>query len=122
MFSWLPKRRRPSRDALLNEGLGLAMDWGDDWLAPINARMRERHAHLETAELDALNDECQGAMRLGHETVYAGLQGNGTAPTAEALAAIVLARYPWVNPENLARLLHQGVYYAAKTGRYARDP
>jgi hypothetical protein len=121
MFSWLKRRRRPSRAALLNEGLALAMDWGEDWLAPINARLRERHADLSSAELDELNATCQGAMRRGHEAVYARLQEEAEAPSVDALASVVRAEYPWVDQENLARLLHQSVYYAAKTGRYARE-
>lgn len=98
------------------------MDWGDDWLAPIHARLRERHADLNPAELDALNETCQSAMRLGHEIVYARLQSGAEPPSVETFAVIVRSDHPWVDRDNLARLLNQSVYYAAKTGAYARDP
>jgi hypothetical protein len=122
-MSWLQKlfRRRTEPDALLNEGLALAMDWGDNWLAPINARLHERHRYLTTEELAVLNATCQGAMRLGHETAYARLRGGAEPVSLESFSAAVREKYPWVSQENLSRLLNQSLYYAAKTGGHGRD-
>ena len=52
MASWLQRltRRRATPDALLNEGLGLAMDWGENWLSPINVRLRKLHPYLSFDE------------------------------------------------------------------------
>ncbi len=112
--------RRASREALLNEGLALAMDWGDDWLSPINARLHERHRYLGADELAALNSECQGAMRCGHEIAHARLQTDNRPVDIETFARLVRERHSWVSQENATRLLNQSVYYAAKTGRHAR--
>jgi hypothetical protein len=118
MVSWLRRlrSRRPSNDELLNEGLGLAMDWGESWLSPINARLHDLHPYLGAVELENCNTACQGAMRLAYETVHGLLRDGSMVPSLETLAPVVRARHPWVNEENLVRLLTQGVYYAAKVG------
>ena len=112
--------RRPSDDELLNEGLGLAMDWGDSWLSPINARLHKLHPYLGAAELEELNAACQGAMQLAYEAVHASVHGGAPGLSPESLAPIVRGRYPWVGDENVVRLLRQGVYYAAKMGSHGR--
>jgi hypothetical protein len=122
MLSWFRSllQRRPSESELLNEGLGLAMDWGESWLSPINARLQQLHPYLGAAELEESNAACQGAMRLAYEAVHA-LLHDGLNPTAQLLAPVVRAQYPWVNDENLSRLLRQGTYYAAKMGGHGRE-
>ncbi len=123
MVSWLRKliHRRPSDDELLNEGLGLAMNWGEAWLSPINARLHRLHPYLAAGELEELNVACQGAMRCAYEAVHVMLGDGSQALSVDKLAPIVRAGYPWMNDENLARLLSQGVYYAAKMGGHARE-
>ena len=122
MLSWIRGlgHRRPSSDALLNEGLALAMDWGDNWLSPIQARLHKLHPSLSAAELEECNATCQSAMHLAYEAVHASIRDGSSAVSLEALASIVRARHPWVDDENLARLLRQGIYYAAKVGGHAR--
>ena len=124
IVSWLERftRRRPSREELLNEGLALAMDWGESWLSPIQSRLRKLHPFLAGDELDAYNAACQGAMRLAHETVHSQLRTGTANPSLAALSSTVRAAYPWVSEENLERLLKQGLYYAAKVGGHGREP
>jgi hypothetical protein len=123
MLSWIRTlvRRRPSNDELLNEGLELAMDWGESWLAPINARLHKLHPFLGADRLEECNAACQGAMRLAYETVHVLLCEASAGPSMEALGEVMRVPYPWVNDHNLARLLRQGTYYAAKVGGHRRD-
>ena len=118
MFGWL--RRSTGRvsdpDALRNEGLALAMDWGEDWLAPIQPRLRERHPRLTAVELDALDATCRGAMKLGHETVHALVRTHGKSLALPVFAERFVAEVPWASAANVARLFDQGLYYAWKTG------
>ena len=121
VFAWLRRfgsasRRRAQPQVLLNEGLALAMDWGQDWLAPIQDRLRWRHPCLLAKELDELNATCQQVMQLGHESAYALVRSKGQDFQQDDFAAVVLAQYPWVNGENVARLFKQSIYYAWKTG------
>jgi hypothetical protein len=122
MFSWFRKfsRHRPSRDELLNEGLDLAMNWEEDWLAPINRRLGERHPQVSKGELEELNVTCRHALTFALETAHTMLHGGPERPIQEAFDLAIKARYPWVTQENLARMLNQGLYYAAKIGGHGR--
>jgi hypothetical protein len=108
--------RTLDRATVLNDGLALAMDWGEGWLAPIQDRLRERHPSLTKAELDGFDADCREAMRFGHETVHALVRQSGKNVDPEAFAASLGARYPWASAENTTRLFNQGLYYAWKTG------
>ncbi len=123
-MSWLSRLRSPrasSPDDLRNEGLGLAMDWGERWLSPIQDRLHALHPGLTRSELDRINDDCQAAMRLGHETVH-GFIRDGNAPLlADSLAPLIRAPYPWISEANVQRLFRQSLYYATKFGGPARD-
>ena len=121
MFGWLRRSsggaaRGDDPAALRNEGLGLAMDWGEDWLAPIQQRLRERHPGLSRTELDELDATCRAAMKLGHEMVHAGVRQQGKNLALPAFAERFVAEVPWASVENVERLFNQGLYYAWKTG------
>jgi hypothetical protein len=116
---WFAKRDLPP-DALRNEGLELAMDWGEQWLSPIQERLRQRHPAVAALELDAIDAECQAAMRLGHETVHAFVRDGVEALSAERLAPVLRASHSWISDENVERLFRQSLYYATKAGGPAR--
>ena len=121
MFAWLRTltgRTAPaaSPDAVLNDGLELAMDWGERWLAPIQDRLRERHPRLAPAELDRFDATCREAMRFGHETVHALVRRSGRNVDPAEFAGVFAARYPWATAANTTRLFNQGLYYVWKTG------
>ena len=97
------------------------MDWGESWLSPINARLHKLYPYLGVAELEESNAACQGALRVAYEAVHTMLLHGSKNPTAQALAPVVRAQYPWVSDENILRLLRQGTYYAAKTGGHERE-
>jgi hypothetical protein len=119
---WLARlRRRPRREALLNDGLALAMNWGDQWLAPIQERLQAQHPWLAAAELDDLDAACQAAMRLGHETAYRLAAENAQQVDPDAFIRSVRARFAWVDDANAERLLRQSVYYLWKAGGPPRD-
>jgi hypothetical protein len=101
----------PSQDTLLNEGLHLAMEWGEDWLKPIQERLTARHPALSNRELDEINAICQDAMRFGHGVVYDLTSKSGMKTKPEDFESEMIARYPWVNSKNLSRLFSQGMYY-----------
>jgi hypothetical protein len=121
MFAWvrrfgLGSPSKPGREALLNDGLALSMDWGESWLAPIQARLLEQHPRLQRTELDELDAACREAMRFGHEAVHDLVRRKGSEVTPADFSVVFLARNPWASPENVARLFNQGLYYAWKTG------
>ncbi len=105
-------------DDVLNEGLELAMAFGEHWLRPIQARLRERHPELSEAELDACNEFCQRVMREGNVAVPAFWhQAGGNERRAfERWSAELTRRYPWLSPTTAKHLFEQGRYYAWKDG------
>lgn len=100
--------------ALRNEGLSLAMEWGKDWLTPIQSRLAARHPELSAAELDELDAVCRATMRFGHQLVAEFVSAHGPDVPRGKIAATLRAQHPWVDDENMARLHSQGVYYAMK--------
>ena len=120
MLRWLGALARgrtegPTRETLLNEALGLAMDWGEDWLAPTQPRMAQRHPRLGAAELDTLNATAQSAMARGHELAYE-MVATGAAMSTDAFAQRLRESHPWLAGDTAERLFRQSVYYACKTG------
>lgn len=105
-------------EALLNAGLTMAMEFGQNWLKPIKERLAERFPELSASQRTEYDKICRAAMRFGHEQVNAALRqditGGDVARTAFNEA--VHARYPWIDDENLGHLWSQGCYYAWKDG------
>lgn len=110
-------------DSILNEGLSLAMEFGPDWLKPIQERLASKHQMLSPDELDQYNKICRSAMKSGHEFVYEKLGSTmkeGKTITHEnlkrELQTFLSKKYSWITPDNYAKLLSQSIYYAYKDG------
>ena len=118
MLSWLrgyrTKASRIPRESLLNEGLHLAMAWGEDWLMPIQKRLSKNHPNISESDLDQINATCQTAMQFGHSTIRNLASTSGGNVKFEDFQLVVLKHYPWVNSDNLSGLYSQGIYYARK--------
>lgn len=100
----------------LNAGLALAMEWGENWLKPIQPRLRLRYPQLSQAELDQFNRLCQEAMKFGHDTVYELAMAAGNRVHVSDFEPVFKARYPWADNKNITHLFSQGMYYAWKDG------
>ncbi len=121
MWRWLRSGRAasaasPSDDELLNEGLELAMDWGENWLAPVQSRLSKRHPRLDRDRLDAIDAAAQRAMTSGHEAAYALVRLHGKDLDPDEFTRRVRAAHPWIDDANAARLFTQSTYYAWKAG------
>jgi hypothetical protein len=104
----------PSRDALLNEGLRLAMEWGENMLKPIRNRLALSHPELSPSELDEVNAICQAAMKFGRKCVSDLVSKSGLNTKCEDVEPLIKARYPWIDLNNISRLFNQGMYYSMK--------
>jgi hypothetical protein len=104
------------QDAILDDGLALAMEWGKEWLEPIQARLRQKYPQLSDSELDEYDSVCRGAMKFGNATVYALAEETGKNPKYDDFAVRFGSRYPWASPSNLSHLFSQGMYYLWKDG------
>ncbi len=103
---------------ILNDGLKLAMEWGEEWLQPIQERLGRSHPALDRKELDRYDKTCRAAMQRGHRLVPLCWRRPGTDETTALAAFIEQMRkeYEWISDENLNRLYSQGMYYAWKNG------
>ncbi len=113
--------RIPERPVLLNEGLELAMDWGENWLAPIQARLHQTRPGLKPGELDGIDSACRQAMNFGHETLYELRAKQGKEVALEDFKPLLVAQFSWVSEANATRLFNQSTYYAWKAGGPAKS-
>jgi len=103
---------------ILNTGLAMAMEFGDNWLRPIQERLHARYCQLSESVLNEYNEQCQAAMKFGHlELRHCWRDAHSQKDAAfQLFRERVCSRYPWISAANLERLFSQGCYYAWKDG------
>jgi len=116
LFKWfrrsaVARNLAGEQEALLNEGLALAMEWGQDWGKPIQERLHIRHPHLTPIQLDDLNAKCRDAMFFGHGVVW---DTGVRHASEETFSRIFKARFPWADDRNISALFNQSMYYTWK--------
>src|SRR5262245_22825421 len=101
----------------------MAMEFGPNWLQPIQKRLGEKYPHLSPEELDYCNVTCSKARDEGNNFIYLKLgevAGKGQTITGNELelqlATFTNTKYQWISTENLGKLFSQGCYYAWKDG------
>ena len=111
---WPFRKRQYTEESILNEALHLAMDWGKDWLQPIQSRLGKAYPKLSQSELDSYNAIAQESMRFGNSQVYSMAEKEGSGVSQELFSAVFRAKYSWANDKNISRCFSQGMYYAWK--------
>jgi hypothetical protein len=112
-----------TEEKILNQGLEFALEFGANWLQPIQSRLSSKFPELQTDELNKYDSICRKAMKDGHDFIYKKLETAGREKirmkeedmTGE-LKLFLHKKYPWIDSENLKRILSQGYYYAWKDG------
>lgn len=99
---------------LLNASLHLAMEWGPNWLQPVQSRLQAQFPHLSPAELDNCNTLAQEAMRFGHAKVLDLLGQYKPDDMRQPFADLMRSHYPWIDEANCGHLFSQGMYYSMK--------
>lgn len=123
IFANIFKSTPISKEQILNAGLSMAMEFGSNWLQPINERLRSKFPNLSEQELKEYNTLCQSAMKRGHNYIYDTLnmlaENDGTIRSIELQDQFKLSlrsEYDWINDKNITGLYSQGCYYAWKDG------
>lgn len=115
MFQWFRRPKKPYDEGqILNDGLEYALEFGSNWLQPIQSRLAKRYPELTESELDNFNSQSQASMTAGHKQVYTSVEQSGIEASFELFAASYCQKYPWVNEKNLKHVFSQGMYYACK--------
>jgi hypothetical protein len=101
-------------EEILNVGLDLALEWGKDWLEPIQQRLAKKYPRLTEEELDGYNAVCRQAMDFSHSSVGDLADTRGLDVPYEEFVKLIRARLPWISDKNLSRAYSQGMYYIRK--------
>lgn len=123
LLSWLLNYMNKTEDDIPNVGMKLAMEFGKNWLEPIQNRLAKKFPSLTESELDNYNKICQEAMHFGDSLLYdrlVQLEKDGEKITlsklSEEFEKCMLGKYPWINKSSLTQLFQQALYYAWKDG------
>jgi hypothetical protein len=112
-----------TEEKILNRGLEFALEFGSNWLQPIQSRLSKKFPDLQTDELNKYDTICRTAMKDGHDYIYKTLVTAAKEKrkikekdVSEELKLFLHKEYPWIDSGNLKRILTQGFYYAGKDG------
>jgi hypothetical protein len=115
LLEWFRRREKPYDESqILNDGIDYAMEFGSNWLQPIQSRLLKLYPELSESELDNFNTKCKTAMTAGHYQVYVLAEELGKEVSFDLFLTNYSKSYPWVNEKNLKHLFSQGMYYAWK--------
>lgn len=113
---WRRRARSDTRTVLLNSALDIALDF-DNWLNPIQGRLKASHPSLDEQQLDSINQICMEVIRFGQDNAMS-LCATMDLPLVQArFDEMFVERYPWVNQENRERAYRHCIYLATKTAR-----
>ncbi len=100
---------------ILNTGLSLALEFGPDWLKPIQERLTKRYPNLSAKELDDCEALCRKVRENSNQHFLTLLK---KTPDENVLRdshrSYLLENYPWIGEKNLGSLVSQAFYYAMK--------
>jgi hypothetical protein len=103
---------------ILNQGLSLALEWGEQWLEPIQERLGTIYPQLSEKELDDYNSYCKKVASDGNALIFKIVHEDSEdfygVKNRQLWKKTMLERYPWINEENLSRSYSQSCYYAMK--------
>ncbi len=98
----------------LNIGLSLAMEFGEQWLEPIQSRLAKQFPDLSFEELNEYNSICKSVMESSNKLVYSIVEKDGEKIKYKDWETKILRTYPWIDKKNRSRLFSQGMYYSWK--------
>ncbi len=98
-------------DEILNAALTLSLEWGENFLKPIQSRLQAAYpqitndqANLISAWCDAVKDYAFAVVEKDYPLILKNEAGTAIAQIKE--------KYPQLSDETLSRLHNQGMYYA----------
>ena len=93
------------------------MEWGHEWLQPIQGRLAAAHPQLDASQCDALDALARQTMRAGREALHMLLRdqrGVFEVPSIAAFRASLGTTFAWLDATQLSRLYSQSIYYVRK--------
>lgn len=102
---------------ILNTGLSLSMEFGKNWLQPIDERLLEKFKNLTPTKLKECNKICKEVNQCANDFVfYFPVEGKAELNFVdfEIFKKFMLEKYHWISEANLNQLYSQSCYYAYK--------
>lgn len=94
---------------ILNFALKLSMEFGENFLQPINKRLNKKFPDLQEIELDNYNQTTKEINKIANEYVYL----NSECDFLD-FKKYLLNEFSWISDINLNRLFNQSKYFAIK--------
>ncbi|ALD20458.1 hypothetical protein [Hymenobacter sp. DG25A] len=108
---------------ILNASVKLALEWGQDWLSPIQKRLSGKFAFLSPAELDSYNTISRDIMDKDLAFIQTSLEAakSRNLKVSEGRLrsdyyAFMQEQFPTIHKRNLDTIFSQGLYYSWKDG------
>jgi hypothetical protein len=99
---------------LYNYALDLAQEWGENWMTPVNKRLKELYPILSDEKVDHISSLVDNAMKESYEICSNVLDGNSTQDSYQTFLNLVKSKYNWIDDNNASRLYRIGTYYHFK--------
>ncbi|WP_435354963.1 hypothetical protein [Emticicia sp. SJ17W-69] len=115
------EKDEPSRQDILNDALDIAMEFGKNWLMPIQERLKSKYPFLSENDLNSFNSICKQIMNESNVFVANKIgelvrsnQNIEFTKLKEELDKFLKVKQDWIDDKNIIRLLNQAMYYAYK--------
>lgn len=114
-LKWFSKNKsKKVDDQVLNIGLALAMEFGENWGKAIQPRLSKINPSLSELDLNVIAHLCKQAQSFSENLAYFIFVEQGVHIQSTILSDKVKSEYPWINDKNLSHLISQSIYYAVK--------
>lgn len=116
------KNKKYSESDILNIGLVFAMEFGENWLSPIQKRLSKKIPDLTNESLDKYNTICKSTLDKGIEKLFNILDDiDPKSPLKnkdlfKLFESEIKRDFNWISNKNMERLYSQCRYYAWKDG------
>jgi len=107
MFSSKP----PTEHDIFNVAVRLSLEWGKNWLAPINKRIRKKYSYLTESDAEKLNARCKEIQRFAWDLCEKERDGKMSVGDINKR---INEKYPILDSENVSQLVSQNMYYVRK--------
>ncbi len=104
-------------DEILNDGLNLSMEFGENWLTDIDDRLGAKYSKLTKSELRSCDQLCRKINKIAHDFIRKNAIKNGESISFIDFAKFeefMKLKYEWIDKANLSKLYSQSCYYALK--------
>ena len=102
---------------ILNNGLNLSMEFGENWLTDIDDRVGKNHPKLTKSELRSCDKLCRKVNKTAHDFIRKNPIKNGEKIDFidfSKFEDFMKIKYEWIDNTNLKKLYSQSCYYALK--------